>query len=111
MSTWPPEAVGKAAGLPVPARLPDIGTKVVDVDGREGVVALYQFYDPDQTWFPVTFARLQCAVTQRCKLGENANRQGCVQLAAARIVTPLRTARKPPPGGTASDVAAHAAAS
>lgn len=108
---YPPQAVGRAAGLPIPARLPMIGTAVVDPGGVEGRVAHYEFHDPDQQWFPVSFMVLTCAVTRRRRLGKNANLGGYVRLADRPKVTPLDTARKPvPKQRTSDDVAQHVAA-
>lgn len=106
-----PQAVGAASGLPVPSRLPDIGTAVVDADGYEGVVALYEFYDPDQVWFPVEFPVRANVRTRRCRLAKHANRRGYVRLAEPAVVTPLDRARKPARDPSAHDVAGHAAAS
>jgi hypothetical protein len=109
---YPPESVGRAAGLPVPARLPMIGTKVVDHDGTEGLVAHYQFHDPDQRWFPVTFVVAASAITRSRRLEKNASScRGYVRLAETPTVTPLDTARKPVPEPPAHAVAADAVAS
>jgi hypothetical protein len=100
---YPPQAVGRAAGLPVPSRLPMIGAEVVDPDGTEGRVAHYQFHDPDQHWFPVTFMVMTCAITRSRRLGKNATRAGYVRYAHPPTATPLDTAHTPVPEQRTSD--------
>lgn len=98
-------------GKTPPERLPWIGVKVVDVDGREGVVAHYQYYEPDQVWFPVEFPERFAVPIRRCRLGKVANRRGFVRLAEPLPVTSLALARKPPHEPSADTLAEHAAAS